>query len=171
MKKKILFLLLSAASLIAIANPGEGVNREVQKTFNAKFGKTSPVEWRKIQDAYVGHFNMNGQEMDAYFNDDGELFGTGREIERNKIDEKTKAAISKKFEGWHILLAYEYTPTDESAQQFMSICNPKFSAIIKVDQRGSIVLLQKKKIRSSVRLKKSDVPNQEPVVMKAKPIR
>jgi len=170
MKKKILFLLLSATSLMAIASPGEDVNRVVQEAFNARFGKTSAVEWRRVQGVYVGHFNMNGQEMDAYFNDDGELLGTGREIERNIIDEKTKATISKRFGEWDILQAYELTIPDESPVQFIFLWNPKFSAIIKVDQCGSIVQIQKKKIKSSVRLKKTVMANEKPVDMKTKPI-
>lgn len=147
MKKKILVLLLSVSSVMAMANPGDDVTSTVRKSFEAKFGKSTQVSWKHIEDMYVGYFNLNGQNMNAYFYDNGELMGTGRTIEKNKMDEKTKAAISKKFEGCWIQLVYEVTLANQVSEHFLILGNVKFTAIVKVDQQGYVQVVQKQKNR------------------------
>jgi hypothetical protein len=150
MKKKILVLLLSVSSVMAMANPGDDVTAAVSKSFETKFGKSTPVSWKHIEDMYVGYFILNGQNMDAYFFDNGELLGTGKTIEKNTMDEKTKAAISKKFEGCWIQVVYELTFTNQVSEHLLILGNPKFTAIVKVDQKGFVQVVQKQKNRLSL---------------------
>jgi hypothetical protein len=147
MKKKILVLLLSVSSVMAMANPGDDITPAVRKSFEAKFGTSTSVSWKHIEDMYIGYFILDGQNTDAYFYDNGELLGTGRTIEKNKMDEKTKAAINKKFEGCWIQLVYELMLPNQASEHLLILGNIKFTAIVKVDQRGSVQVIQKQKNR------------------------
>jgi len=147
MKKKILVLLLSVSCVMAMASEGEDVTSAVRESFEYKFGKDVTVSWKHIKDMYVGYFNLNGQQIEAYFYDNGELMATGKNIEKNKMDEKTKMAISKKFEGCWIREVYELTLTNQAPEHLLILGNLRFTAIVKVSQTGYVEVVQKKKNR------------------------
>ena len=145
MGKKTLFFLFFAASLAASAGPGDEVNPVVQQKFHARFGASTEVKWKKVQDVYIGQFILNFESMDCYINDRGELLGTGRYFATSKIDEKTKAALHETFDGWFIQQAYECSMANELPQQMFILSNFKYTAIVRVSLYGSIEVLEKKK--------------------------
>jgi hypothetical protein len=148
MQKKILLAFILVAGLAATARVGEDVDSLVQQSFEAKFGKTTDVKWNKIRDVYIGKFILNHQSMDCYYNNKGELLGTGRYFSSDKIDERTKAAINENFGGWFIQQAYEYTWANEMPQQMFILSNVKSTAIIRVNLFGSVEVVDKKKNKS-----------------------
>jgi hypothetical protein len=145
MKKKILLFTFLTATLIAAATEGPDVDPQLQEKFEAKFGKTTPVKWKKIQHMYIGQFTSNFQSMDCYFTEEGELLGTGKYFSSDKIDDRTRAMINQSFRHWHIQLAYEYTFANELPQQMFVLSNVKFTAIIRVNLFGSLEVIEKKK--------------------------
>jgi hypothetical protein len=148
MQKKILLVFILMAGLAATARAGEDVDPLVQQNFEAKFGKTTDVKWEKIRNVYIGKFILNYQSMDCYYNDRGELLGTGRYFTSDKIDERTKAVINENFGGWLIQQAYEYTWANEMPQQMFILSNVKYTAIIRVNLFGSVEVIEKKKNKS-----------------------
>jgi len=145
MGKKILLFLFFAASLAAFAGPGDDVSPLVQQKFHTKFGASTEVKWKKIQDVYIGQFIQNYESMDCYINERGELLGTGRYFATSKIDEKTKAILHERFDGWFIQQAYECSMANELPQQMFILSNFKYTAVIRVSLFGSVEVLEKKK--------------------------
>src|SRR4030095_14656822 len=150
MEKKILLAFILVAGLAATARVGLGQNVDpsVQQSFEAKFGKTTAVKWEKVRDMYIGKFILNYESMDCYYNDKGELLGTGRYFTSDKIDGRTRAVINENFGGWLIQQAYEYTWASELPQQMFILSNVKYTAIIRVNLFGSVEVIQKKKNKS-----------------------
>jgi len=155
MQKKILLAFILLAGLAATARVGQDVDPLVKQGFEAKFGKAIDVKWEKIRDLYIGKFILNYQSMDCYYNDRGELLGTGRYFSSDKIDERTKAVINESFGGWLIQQAYEYTWANEMPQQMFILSNVKYTAIIRVNLFGSVEVIEKKKNKS---LNRSQTP-------------
>ena len=145
MNKKILLFAFLAGSLAAIASEGPDVDPALQQKFQAKFGKSTPVKWKKIEDFYVGQFILDYQSTDCYFTNQGEFLGTGRYFPLSKIEQRTRAVINENFRDWHIQLAYEYSFANELPQQMFVLSNFKSTAIIRVNMFGSIEVIQKKK--------------------------
>jgi len=145
MGKKILLFLFVAASLAASAGPGDDVSPIVQQKFNARFGASTAVKWKKVQDVYIGQFILNFESMDCYINDQGELLGTGRYFSVAKIDERTKALLNENFRGWFIQQAYECTMANELPEQMFILSNFKYTATVRTNLYGSLEVIEKKK--------------------------
>ena len=145
MEKKIIAMLLSFIGVISLARAGDDINQLLQQKFQAKFGKTTSVKWKKVQDVYIGQFMLNNEFMECYFNDHAELLGTGRYFTSNKIDPKTKISINAKFPGWFIQQSYEYTAYNESSQFMFIITNIKYTAIVKANAEGEIEVIREDK--------------------------
>lgn len=158
MEKKIIALLLSAIGIISFAKAGDDIDQLLQQKFQSKFGKTTSVKWKKVQNVYIGQFTVNNEFMECYFNDRAELLGTGRYFTSDKIDPKTKIAINSMFPGWFIQQSYEYTAYNESPQLMFILTNIRYTAIIKANASGEIEVIREDKNKIPG-LKKNELPN------------
>jgi hypothetical protein len=75
MKKQIITaaLLLLAAFTHAFAGDDQGVNKATAASFSRDFQKAKLMNWQKQQNYSVATFNLNGQIMMAYYNQDNLL--------------------------------------------------------------------------------------------------
>jgi len=156
MEKKITTLLLSAIGIISFARAGDGIDQLLQQKFEAKFGKTTSVKWKKFQDVYIGQFVLNNESMECYFSDLGELLGTGRYFTSDKIDQRTRTAIDSKFPGWFIQQSYEYTASNELPRSMFILSNVKKTAIISVNGSGTIEVVEENKNKLPGNLQKPE---------------
>ena len=167
MKQKIILLILFAAGFMA-SRANE--NPAVQYSFEARFGNSIAVTWNKIQEVYVGCFSLKNEHVHAYFYEDGEFLGTGKYIAVAEIAARKKTAIDSKFNGWLIEEAYEFTPIDSAPELFVMIRNLKFTAVIRINERGSIQILQRTRNKSNSDSKNSSGISRGNVNMVSEPM-
>jgi len=158
MEKKLATLLLSAIGIVSFARAGDGIDHLLQQKFEAKFGKTTLVKWKKFHDVFIGQFVLNNESMECYFSDLGELLGTGRYFTSDKIDQKTRAAINSKFPGWFIQQSYEYTASNESPRSMFILSDIKHTAIVSVNGAGAIEVIEENKNKLHGNLQKPEFP-------------
>src|ERR1700712_1842071 len=112
--------VLSAAILLlssyAFATDSDKVNVRVKTAFSNDFSSASSVTWEKISDFYFATFTLNKIEVNAAYDEDGELVGTSRQMESAQLPVNVSLAIAKKFEGYAISQrALELTYDDETS--------------------------------------------------------
>ncbi|MEO5893218.1 MAG: hypothetical protein ABIQ31_23405 [Ferruginibacter sp.] len=106
--KKLATILTGAVMLFstfAFAIDGEKANLNVSARIKASFSKdfstASNISWEKIKTCYIATFTINTTEINAAYNDDGELVGTSREIETVQLPICVSLALSKKYNGYN----------------------------------------------------------------------
>src|SRR5436190_2785715 len=103
--KKSVFILSAALmlfSVFAFATDSDKVNARVKSAFLNDFTTASNVSWELLKDFYFATFILNNIEVSAAYNEQGELVGTSRTIERSQLPIILSMALDKKYEGYTI---------------------------------------------------------------------
>ncbi len=139
------FVMLFAISAFA-TDPGPDpakVSPKVKAAFENDFSKASQVNWEKASDFYFASFTLNNVQVDAAYNEEGQLIGTSRRISAELLPLNISLALAEKYEGYQlngsaIELTYEgltrYYVTVENKSQILKLkCYS--NADIEVDQK------------------------------------
>src|SRR5215813_1928046 len=110
MKKLILSigLFLTVFSLSAFATDEKNINPQVLSAFNVEFSGAQNVKWTKVEGVYAVNFTQNNFRIEAFFDEDGELLGTVRNILFNELPLSVTNAINKKYKNAPAYDIYEY---------------------------------------------------------------
>ena len=98
------FVLLISTS--AFANTGIGidnVSKTVKEAFEKNFSGAQQVSWEQTDNLYFATFNYNEKEVNAAYNEKGELIGVSRKLQLSDIPLKVSNALKQEFEGYNIL--------------------------------------------------------------------
>jgi hypothetical protein len=82
MKKTILAMamMLMAGLTGAFAKDNEGVNKQISSSFSKDFMTAKNVSWNKHKDFTKATFTLNNQVMFAYYDENGNLIASARNI-------------------------------------------------------------------------------------------
>src|SRR5947208_2653004 len=100
MKKIIigLTLLLSLISVTGFATGEEKISPETLLSFQKEFKHAENVNWTKVEDIARASFNLNGFHVEAYFEANGQLLGTARNILFNQLPLAVVNSIDNRFQ-------------------------------------------------------------------------
>ncbi|MEO6546697.1 MAG: hypothetical protein ABIN94_01810 [Ferruginibacter sp.] len=145
MKKLVTSLTLAVMlfSAFAFATDSDKVNRKVKASFTNDFTNASNVSWEKTSDFYFATFTINNMEVNAAYNEEGELVGTSRTIESTLLPISVSMAISKKYEGYTLgKKALELNFEGEN-RYYITITNDRFALKLKCSLNGNIEVEKK----------------------------
>jgi len=110
MKKIIvgLTLLLSLASFTAFARGEEEVSKEILLSFKNEFKTAENVSWTVADEIATASFNLNGFRVQAYFDEDGQLLGTARNILFEQLPINVINALNNRFAAAPVYEIVEY---------------------------------------------------------------
>ena len=103
--KKLMAILTASAMLIssfAFAIDSDKVNARIQAAFSDDFSGATDVTWEKGRDCYLATFTFNSIQVNAAYNEDGELLGTSREMQSSQLPLPISLALGKKYEGYSV---------------------------------------------------------------------
>ncbi len=131
--KKLFITALVAVSFItsAFAYPANKVNLKIMNNFRSNFRNVSEVTWETAVDYAKATFVSNNIKTEAYFQLDGELIGSSRAITIDDLPLNAKRNFAKKYSGYRIKEAIEFTGVDETAY-FLLVENDNTSLILKI---------------------------------------
>ena len=81
----------------AFAKTGVKVSKEVQASFKKSFSNAEGVTWEASEDYYYARFVLNGKEVDAAYNKNGELVGISRKLFLAEIPLKVSQSIKSEY--------------------------------------------------------------------------
>ncbi len=86
----------------AFAKTGDKVSKVVQASFEKNFSNAEGVAWEASEDYYYARFVLNGKEVDAAYNKNGELVGISRKLFLAEIPLKVSQSIKSEYSDYII---------------------------------------------------------------------
>jgi hypothetical protein len=139
MKKMILSLsLLVTAGLSAVyANEDPGPDQEVLELFKKEFSSAQNVSWSRQGDYDKATFVLAGRRAIAYFNPEGELEGSVRDLFYDQLPLTVMTAVDKRFADAEIIDVREINNAEGTHYKIrLKAKTKKYS--VKVNSSGSI---------------------------------
>ena len=113
MKKTLiaLVMMLSMSSISAFA--GEDiVNEKVLSAFKQDFNNATDVRWIEGEDYYKAEFIYNSQQISAYYNTSGELYGITRYITSPDLPLNLQINLKRDYSQYWITNLFEVAKKD-----------------------------------------------------------
>jgi hypothetical protein len=145
MKKVLVTLLVAALGTTAFAVNGEPANAKALVTFNQLFAAATQVSWAPVEatDLVKANFIYNGEQAEAYFNNDGEMVAAGRYIGPKQLPMAVAREIGQKFAGYAISpKVIEYETNGETAY-VVTLVGDKQDLVVKAVAGGSLTIQKK----------------------------
>lgn len=146
--KRILFaalILAAAATQPLMAAGGTDVKREVRLAFEKEFSGAQAVNWETLSGKSIYHatFTINNDRLHAYYDADGQLLVTGREVKAESLPLLITRGLDQQFGTYSVRDVVEINNGLET------------SYIIKVSKAQKDVFVQGYTDGSITKLKKS----------------
>jgi hypothetical protein len=140
-------LFFAALLTVTVATSGfskdvNKVNTRTQHNFNFEFKGAEKVNWTVKSNFAKADFTLDGQKMEAFYNLNGEMIGTSKNIALDQLPTNAKRLLAKRYNGYNITEAIRFEGTDESAY-YISGENDKEKIILKVAEDSQVSVYQK----------------------------
>ncbi len=137
-KINLLMILLMMVGIVACAQKANAPEK-IKTTFATMFPKVNSVEWSKeSENEWEAEFTMNGIEMSANFDADGNWMETEKELEKDQLPESVNAALQSNFGGYKIVEASWLETNDMKGYEvLLKNGREKFEVIF--DPEGKII--------------------------------
>jgi hypothetical protein len=128
--KSIFILLLSLGSLISEAKTPEGVDPVVLESFENTFSNATDVEWKVSTQFIKVQFALDGQFINAFYQNDGELIALTRHITSSQLPVMLQASLKRQTEGQWITELFELT-NEEGTSYFVCLESADARVVLK----------------------------------------
>ncbi len=136
-------LIILAAILVSVSSFSYAieVNKKIIASFNNHFCNASNVQWKALEDVnlYEAHFTYNGEQINAYYNEDGELVSTARYINKANLPLLIARQIQEQYPDYLIRTIIE-SNKENDISYYITLVSPKKSLIVSTtgDRRLSV---------------------------------
>lgn len=140
-------MLVAALGTAAFATTGEPINTKALVTFNQLFAAATQVAWTPVDetDLVKANFLYNGEQAEAYFNNDGEMVAAGRYISHKQLPMAVTRQIEQKFASYAISpKAIEYETSGETSY-VVTLVGDKQDVMVKATAGGALTIYKKTK--------------------------
>lgn len=108
--KKIIIAAMFALSIIstAFAADASKVSLKILDNFNKQFKSASQVAWTIKEQFTKAEFKVNGIQVEAFFDKEGELIGTSRHADFNQLPMNAIEQIQKDYANYQVSSTIEF---------------------------------------------------------------
>ncbi|MCW3093781.1 MAG: hypothetical protein JWP81_4850 [Ferruginibacter sp.] len=147
MKKLVIVLTVAVMlfSAFAFATDSDKVNYKVKASFSNDFATARNVSWEKTSDFYFAAFTINNMEVNAAYNEAGELVGTSRNIESSQLPISVSLALTKRFNGYEISKKALELNFEGETRYYITVANERQALKLKCSINGNITVERKVK--------------------------
>jgi hypothetical protein len=122
----------------AFADGTPKVNNTIQQSLNREFTGCQSVTWIKVKDYQQATFVFHESLVVAYFNEDGDLLGSARNITVEKLPLSVLQAFDKRLAGFEISEILEIANT-EGTSYMLTLDKGNKSYHAKANTAGEII--------------------------------
>lgn len=127
--KPLFILLATLTSLFSQAETPTEINATVLQSFQSTFKGAKEVDWT-ISTAYVkAQFALDGQYINAFYTNDGEMIALTRNITANQLPVMLQANLKKQCENFWITELFELT-NEEGTSYYVTLENADNKVIL-----------------------------------------
>ncbi len=105
---------------------GENVSEIAKSSFVVDFGNIPNVKWKRVDTYDIAVFTKNGKELTAFYDIDGKLVGTTKQVSYTDIPAKAREEITKKYKDY-IPEAVTYFEDNQSNETDMILYGMQFN--------------------------------------------
>ncbi|MBY0346663.1 MAG: hypothetical protein K2W79_00255 [Hydrotalea flava] len=140
--KKIISLALITVSIAATAatDPASKVSFTVLNHFTDKFLKAENVDW-KVTDQFVkASFILNGKEMNAFYDNYGELTAVTAKLQFDKLPQRAIMAIGLKypFPLYKLTDCIEMQTPNGKTNYYVSLLTDRENIVLEISPNGNV---------------------------------
>ncbi len=135
--KKAIFSLFAALVLTVSAFASDNVNnRLILQNFYTDFSNAQHVSWVVKNEFTKATFEMDGQKMEAFYNDNGDLIASSATVSANNLPKQLVQKIADKLKGYTMKEAIMLTAGQET-NYYISLSDGTRTFIVKSNLEGS----------------------------------
>jgi hypothetical protein len=138
-------LLIVALGASAIAASPIPVTTKVLNHFSTAFAGATNIQWKTGSTFVKAAFTQDGQQWEAFYDMDGELFGTSRNVTLKQIPAKGVEYLVKKYAAYTIKETIEFNNEKEGLVYYVSLVNNGVKLIMQVSTEGDVTVFKKTK--------------------------
>ena len=109
----------------------------VKSSFEKHFRDAQNVSWTVRESFVKASFSLLGQKVEAFFGDDGELIGTSRKVQFERLPVLAVSKIRKEYEGYAVGETIELTKYDDT-NYYVSLSKGEKKQILEVTPSGRV---------------------------------
>lgn len=148
MKKFFVALLLLTSVLGYAITPGSGekVSRHLQAALEKEFAGAKYVVWESLKrhQLYHAKFIYNNEQVNAFFEQDGNLLAIGRYIATSSLPLTITKGLSGHYPGFQVKDAIEYIKAGETSY-VVTLENEKTRMVVEGYTSGNLYVFKKEK--------------------------
>lgn len=138
-------LLAGIFSYSAQAADGGKVSRQVQNAFEKEFAGANSISWEVLNNSiYQATFHYNHQVLNAFFDEDGNLVATGRDITEGALPLLVLRSVKEKYHDYAISQIAELATQGETSY-LLTLENEKSTVIVRAYNTGEVNVFKKVK--------------------------
>ncbi len=135
-------LMVATMGLNAIASETTAINSKITAGFKQEFAEAKDVQWKVGSDFIKASFKQDGEAFEVFYNQEGDKIGESRKIATETIPMAARKEIAKKYEGFNITEAIEFT-NDNSTKYYVSVDNGKLKYVLEVSSYNEVSVFKK----------------------------
>ena len=127
----------------AFASEGSKITAKVKEAFEKDFQKAKNVNWEKTKNYYFASFTFNDLDLNAVYNEEGELVGTSRKIATAQLPLNISLTLSQKYNDY---LMQEYATElsyNGETHYLVTVSNAKRTLQLNFRQNGEVTVDKK----------------------------
>ena len=140
-------IILTAAIMLfssfAFANEDDKVNEKIKAAFLSDFSAASNVSWEKTSEYYFATFTINLIEVNAAYNQAGELVGFSRVVEAAQLPIGISLALAKKYAGYTVAKKAIELTYEGDTRYYLTVANKQQALKLKCTVNGNIEVERK----------------------------
>lgn len=138
-------LLILAALFISFSSFSYAieVNQKILTSFKKDFSTAINVQWKALEEnVYQAAFSNNGEQFNAYYNEEGELIGSARYISKANMPLLISKSLQEKYGTFLIRTAIEYNNGNETSY-FITMVSQYKSVVLQASPSGGLSVVKK----------------------------
>jgi len=137
-----LFTLITIGITVSLAAPGSNVDPKILSAFQKEFSFAKNVKWEEEGNLTRVNFSLNDQGIVAWYNSNGELITTARNILYHQLPISVMRSLDKEYAGAGIFGIVEISRNEETWYQVQADKKGK-KYLLKASPSGNITVLKK----------------------------
>ena len=142
--KPLFILMMTASSFFATTtNAADIVSPKALKSFETTFATATQPAWTITEDYYKVEFLLNGQTLNAFYNEEGKLMGVSRNISSLQLPIILQTELKKAFPKYWITDLFEMS-SDDGVEYYITIEDANTKTVLKSSAAAASWMLYKK---------------------------
>ena len=144
LSRKGIAVLLAATLVTSSAFAGVEDNKEKAiKNLREEFASAKDVQWKVTENYLKASFNWNNQQLEVFYNYEGEMIAKSRHIEPTSLPLDAQQTITRKYPGYRFDETVEYDGIEGDHYFYTSLVKDNTKILLQITTQGDVSVYRK----------------------------